>query len=266
MTQNTQQRESGAGVGLRLAHIAEVVATRPSIPWFEIHPENFLANPHARELLVELSRDYSISVHSVGISIRSVTGIDHRHLKRVRSLVDRIRPKFISGHLAWSTYGTDYLNDLLPLPYTEGALRLVEEHLRQVQDCLGLPYLIENPASYVGFGASTMSEAEFFSELVTRTGCRLLCDISNAWLSAHNMGYDAYEYIDNIPPEAVAEMHLGGYTPEDDEALPGRQVLIDTHAQPIAQPSWDLYQHALGRFGPTPTLVEWDNDLPPLSV
>jgi uncharacterized protein (UPF0276 family) len=255
-----------AGVGLRLPHIAEVVATRPSVPWLEIHPENFLANPHAAELLIELSAYDPISVHSVGLSIGGAAGIDRPHLKRVRGLVDRIHPIFISGHLAWSTHGSEYLNDLLPLPYDEEALRLVAAHLHEVQDGLGQPYLIENPSSYVSFCKSTMSEAEFLSELVRRTGCQLLCDISNVYLSAHNMGYDACEYIDNLPSDAIGEMHLGGYTPEDEEGKPGGELLIDTHAAPIADPAWSLYRYAIGRFGLKPTLIEWDNEIPPLKT
>lgn len=255
-----------AGIGLRLPHIVEVVATRPPVAWLEIHPENFLANPHAAELLGELSGEYPISVHTVGISIGSAAGIDRRYLKRVRDLADRICPILISGHLAWSTYGSEYLNDLLPMPYTEEALSIADAHLQEVQDVLGRPFLIENPTCYTGFRTSTMSEAEFLSELVRRSGCRLLCDVSNAYLSAHNMGYDAYDYIDSLPPDAVGEMHLGGYTPEDDQANPGGELLIDTHAAPIADPAWKLYRYAIDRFGPRPTLIEWDNDIPPLQT
>lgn len=253
-----------AGIGLRLPHLTEVVATRPLTGWLEIHPENFLANPHASELLVALSRHYPISVHSVGVSIGSASGIDRSHLKRIRALIDLIDPILVSGHLAWSTHEGEYLNDLLPLPYDEEALRLISAHLDQVQDGLGRPYLIENPSSYVGFGTSTMNEVEFLSELVRRTGCRLLCDVSNVYLSAHNMGYDAYQYVDGLPPEAVAELHLGGFTPEEDEAQPGAELLVDTHATVVAEPAWDLYAHAIRRFGPKPTLIERDNDIPPL--
>src|SRR5262252_4188195 len=154
------------GVGLRLAHLAEMVATRPTAGWLEVHPENFLANPHAAELLVELSAQYPISVHTVGISVGSARGIDRSHLQRIRGLVDQIRPVFVSGHLAWSTYGGEYLNDLLPLPYNEETLQIVSAHIDGVQNTLGLPYLIENPASYVGFDLSTMKETEFLRNLV----------------------------------------------------------------------------------------------------
>jgi uncharacterized protein len=251
-----------AGVGLRLPHLAEVAATAPSVGWLEIHPENFLANPHARELLQDIARRYTISVHTVGVSIGSVDGIDREHLARVRQLVDEIDPFLVSGHLAWSTHQGAYLNDLLPLPYDEETLQLVSTHLHQVQDALGRPYLVENPSNYVGFGTSTMTEVEFFAELVRRTGCRLLCDVSNVFLSGRNMGYDPYRYIDAFPAAAVGEMHLGGFTPELDEATPGAEILIDTHATVIAEPVWELYAHAVRRFGPAPTLIEWDNDMP----
>jgi len=255
-----------SGVGLRLPHLAEMVATLPPIGWLEVHPENFLANPHATELLTELSTHYPISFHTVGISVGSVSGIDRSHLKRLRSLIDRIHPILVSGHLAWSTYGNDYLNDLLPIPCNEEALRVVTVHVDEVQDVLGSSYLIENPASYVGFRSSTLPETEFLSELVRRTGCKLLCDVSNIVVSAHNMNYGAYRYIDDFPADAIAEIHLGGYTPEEDEATPDGELWIDTHAAAIAAPSWDLYGYALRRFGSKPTLVEWDNDIPPLST
>jgi len=243
-----------------------MVATRPSCGWLESHPENFLANPYATELLIELSAHYPISLHSVGISVGSASGIDTAHLHRIRDLANRIDPVFVSGHLAWSTYGYEYLNDLLPLPYNEETLELVARHVHQVQDTLSRPYLIENPASYVGFASSNIPETEFLAELVCRTGCRLLCDISNVVVSARNMSHDAYEYIDSFPAHAVQQIHLGGYTAEADEAAPDSELLVDTHAAPIAEPSWDLYAYALRRFGPKPTLIEWDNALPTLAT
>ena len=253
---------NGAGVGLRLPHIAEVVATRPALDWFEIHPENFLANAHAAELLSELSQHYGISIHTVGLSVGSADGIDREHLKRMKALLDRINPIFVSGHLAWSTYAGEYLNDLLPLPYDAESLRVVADNVREIQESLGRPYLLENPSRYVGFKSSRMTEPEFLSELVERTGCKLLCDVSNIWISAHNLRFDPIAYVDSLPPDAIAEIHLGGYTPEEDEANPGKELLIDTHAAPIADPAWDLYAYSIRRFGTRPTLIEWDNHLP----
>jgi uncharacterized protein len=260
------QARVATGIGLRLPHLAEVVATRPDAGWLEIHPENFIANAHARELLLSARERYPISVHTVGISIGSADGIDREHLARLRELIDAIDPMLVSGHLAWSTHGGAYLNDLLPLPYDDDALQIVSNHLDQVQDALGRAYLIENPSSYAVVGESTMTEIDFLAALVRRTGCRLLCDVSNVYLSAHNMDYDPYQYIDGLPADAIGELHLGGFTPEDDASSPAASLLVDTHATPIAEPVWNLYAHALRRLGPAPTLIEWDNDLPALST
>jgi uncharacterized protein (UPF0276 family) len=253
-----------AGVGLRLPHLAEIAAARPRAAWLEIHPENFLANPHAMELLEEIAEEYPLAVHSVGVSVGSAAGIDRVHLKRVAALVDRLDPFHVSGHLAWSTHAGEYLNDLLPLPYDEETLSLVCRHVEEVQQTLGRPYLVENPASYLGFGYSTMSEVEFLAELTEKTGCLLLCDVSNVHLSAQNLGYDARRYIDDFPADAVAELHLGGFEAEKEDS--GAEVLIDTHAAPIAESAWDLYAYALRRFGSRPTLIEWDSALPPFAT
>lgn len=262
----TARTLTGTGVGLRLPHLAEVAATRPRAAWLEIHPENFLANPHAMELLRDLASAYPISVHSVGVSIGSAGGLDRRHLARVRNLVETVDPVLVSGHLAWSTHDGEYLNDLLPLPYNEETLRVLTAHLAEVQDVLGRPFLLENPSSYLGITGSTMTEAEFLAELAGRTRCRLLCDVSNVHLSAHNLGYDARAYIEAFPADAVAELHLGGFAEEEDEGPTGSTVLVDTHGTVVADATWDLYARALARFGPQPTLIEWDNDLPPFAT
>jgi uncharacterized protein len=253
------------GVGLRLPHLAEVVADRPAVSWFEIHPENFLANPHAAELLDEVAKHYPISIHTVGVSVGSATGVDRSHLKRVCSLVDRLNPFLISGHLAWSTHEGAFLNDLLPLPYNDESLDLVAAHIDEVQDALGRQFLIENPSSYVGFTNSTMTEVVFLNELVTRTSCGLLCDVSNIYLSAHNMDFDPERYIADLPTEAIAEMHLGGFAPEDDDSNPGATILIDTHDTAVSESAWALYAHAVRRFGLIPTLIERDSNMPTLA-
>jgi hypothetical protein len=247
------------GVGLRLPHFMEVAAAGPAISWFEVHPENVLANPHAAELLEQIAGRHRISLHSVGISVGSAAGVHTRHLERVRRLADGLQPLLISGHLAWSTHGSEYLNDLLPLPYTEEALSCVVEQVLRVQDVLGRQYAVENPASYFGFSASTMTEPEFLGELVARTGCGLLCDVSNIVVSAHNLEWDAEAYLRALPADAVVQFHLGGYTPEED-------LLIDTHAGSITETAWKLYRRAVERIGTRPTLIEWDNDLPDLPV
>jgi uncharacterized protein len=266
MPKNDRRAPAIAGVGLRLPHLAEAMATRPAAGWFEIHPENFLANPHATELLVQVAQTYPVSVHTVGVSVGSAHGIDRAHLLRVCGLVDLIDPVLVSGHLAWSTHAGEYLNDLLPLPYNAETLAIVARHVAQVQDKLARRFLIENPSSYVGVATSTMNEVEFLGELAHRTGCGLLCDVSNVYLSGHNLGYDPYAYIDALSVQTVDELHLGGFTAEEDEATPGAKVLIDTHGQRIAAPVWELYAHAVRRFGPKPTLIEWDNDIPALAA
>jgi len=252
-----------AGVGLRLQHLTEVAAGRSDAAWLEVHPENFMANPHARELLETVSKHHALSLHTVGISVGSAGGVNREHLGRMKRLVEDLEPTLVSGHLAWSTYGNAYLNDLLPLPYDDETLRIVAANVSEVQEALGRAYVIENPASYVGFTGTTLPETEFLAELVARTGCRLLCDVSNAYLSGINMGYDPWTYIDSFPHHAVVELHLGGYTRESSGRDPGDELLIDSHAAAIAEPVWDLYAHALQRFGPVPTLIEWDNHLPP---
>jgi uncharacterized protein (UPF0276 family) len=263
MALDAQTTPLGAGVGLRLPHIAEVAATRPPAAWLEVHPENFIANPHAAELLDQLAAHYPISVHTVGVSVGSVDGVDRTHMARVRALIDRVRPFLVSGHLAWSTHKGAYLNDLLPLPYDEESLAVVARHVDEVQNGLGCRYLVENPSNYLGFGQSTMTEAEFLAELAARTGCGLLCDISNIHVSAANLGYDADVYLAALPASAIGEFHLGGFVSEDEgEGGSAGNVLVDTHTQPIDAHVLALYGRAVARFGPRPTLIEWDNELP----
>jgi hypothetical protein len=259
-------RIDGAGVGLRLPHLQEAAATRPSARWFEIHPETFLANPHAIELLLEVREHYPVSVHTVGVSVGSAGGVDLDHLRRVRALVDLLEPSLVSGHIAWSTHPGEYLNDLLPLPYDEETRAIVARHVGQVQDGLARQILLENPSSYVGYACSTMTETAFLAEVVNRTGCGLLCDVSNVYVSSRNLGFDPYRYLDEMPAEAVGELHLGGFTAEEDAATPGRTLLVDTHGARISEEAWELYRYAVTRFGPTPTLIEWDNAIPSLAT
>lgn len=248
-----------AGVGLRLQHLEAVASLRPDVAWFEIHPENYIANPYAAELLSGIAKYYPISVHSVGVSVGSAGGLDREHLGHVKALIDRLDPVLVSGHLAWSTHAGEYLNDLLPMPYHNESLAIVADQINHVQDALGRPYHLENPSNYLGFADSTMSETTFLSELVTRTQCRLLCDVSNVHVSGHNLGFDPYRYIDELPAEAIGEMHLGGFALE---AETGGDVIIDTHDRPIDDHAWALYAYAVSRFGRRPTLIEWDNALP----
>ncbi len=253
-----------AGVGLRLQHLATVLRDRPKAAWFEVHPENFIANPHAAEVLCEIAALYPVSVHSVGISVGSAAGLDRAHLARTAALIARLDPILVSGHLAWSTHEGEYLNDLLPLPYTRESLAIVCDHIDAVQDALGRAYHLENPSNYLGFAHSTMTETQFLCEVVARTGCSLLCDVSNIHVSAHNLGYDARRYLDELLGAAIGEFHLGGFEMEAEEG--GTEVIIDTHARPIDGAAWQLYAHAVARFGRRPTLIEWDSALPAIDV
>jgi len=254
---------SGAGIGLRAPHVGELLATRPAVPWLEVHPENYMSGGPALVLLEAVRREYPVSLHGVGLSLGTAEDIDARHLSRLRSLVDRLEPCLVSEHLSWSTAGGAYLNHLLPLPYTDETLRVVADHIDEVQNALGRRILIENPSSYLRFRHSSMTEPHFLAELARRTGCGLLCDVNNIYVSAWNVGLDAGSYLDALPAPAIGEIHLAGHAANDAD---GRTILIDDHGSPVTAPVWKLYQRALERFGSVPTLIEWDTDLPELSV
>ena len=254
---------SGAGIGLRAPHVGELLATRPAVPWLEVHPENYMSGGPALVLLDAVRREYPVSLHGVGLSLGTAEDIDARHLSRLRSLVDRLEPCLVSEHLSWSTAGGAYLNHLLPLPYTDETLDVVADHIDEVQNALGRRILIENPSSYLRFRHSSMAEPHFLAELARRTGCGLLCDVNNIYVSAWNVGLDAGSYLDALPVPAIGEIHLAGHAANDAD---GRTILIDDHGSPVTAPVWKLYQRALERFGSVPTLIEWDTDLPELSV
>jgi uncharacterized protein (UPF0276 family) len=251
------------GLGLRAPHLAEVVARRPAVGWWEIHAENHLGGGAARRQLEAIRRDYPLSVHGVGLSLGSVDGPDARHLERVRRLIEWLEPALVSEHLSWSIAGGVYLNHLLPLPYTEESLALVSRNVETVQAALGRRLLVENPSSYLRFRHSPIAEPEFLAELARRAGCGLLCDVNNVYVSTQNFGLDARAYLDAIPPAAVGEIHLAGHARNDAD---GTTILIDDHGSPVGEPVWELYRQALGRFGRVPTLIEWDTDIPALGV
>jgi uncharacterized protein len=252
-----------AGIGLRSAHVAELLATRPMLPWLEVHPENYLGGGPAVRALDAVRRDYPVAFHGVGLSIGSAAGIDRPHLSRITDLVERFEPTVVSEHLAWSQDGGAYLNHLLPLSYTEEALAVVARNVDEVQGTLGRRVLIENPSAYLRFVSSAIPEAEFLAEIVRRTGCGLLCDVNNLYVTARNLGFDPVAYLDALPAPAVGEIHLAGHSAND---VDGRPLLIDDHGSPVAPAVWALYEHALYGFGAIPTLVEWDTDIPPLEV
>jgi uncharacterized protein len=252
-----------AGIGLRSPHIAEVLTARPAVGWLEVHAENYMSGGPAARRLDAVRREYPVSIHGVGLSLGSAEGIDTAHLERLARLVERIEPCLVSEHLAWSMIDGAYLNHLLPLPYTEEALAVVTRNVTRAQDRLGRRLLVENPSSYLRFLDSTIPESDFLAELARRTGCGILCDVNNIFVSAHNVGLDMWGYLDALPAEAVGEIHLAGHTANDAD---GHTVLIDDHGSRVAPPVWGLYAAALARFGPLPTLIEWDTDLPALPV
>jgi uncharacterized protein len=240
-----------------------VLATRPAVGWLEVHAENYMSGGPPAYLLDAVRRDYPVSIHGVGLSLGSSDGIDAAHLERLAGLVERIEPCLVSEHLSWSVNGGAYLNHLLPLPYTEEALAVVSRNVARAQERLGGQLLVENPSSYLRFLDSSIPEAEFLAELSRRTGCGILCDVNNIFVSAHNVGLDMGGYLDALPADAVGEIHLAGYALNDAD---GHAVLIDDHGSRVAPPVWSLYAAALARFGPVPTLIEWDTDLPALPV
>jgi uncharacterized protein (UPF0276 family) len=213
--------------------------------------------------LLDLRRDYPVSVHGVGLSLGSADGLDRGHLERLATLVKRVEPALVSEHLSWSASGGRYLNHLLPLPYTEESLALVSEHVRRVQERLGRRLLVENPSSYLRFRESPIPEVEFLDALVRRTGCGLLCDVNNVYVTCRNLGGDPGAYLDAVDAAAVGEIHLAGHAVNDAD---GHTLLIDDHGSRVAPAVWELYARVLARLGPVPTLVEWDMDLPALDV
>jgi uncharacterized protein (UPF0276 family) len=249
-----------AGIGLRAPHYREILATLPSVGWMEVHSENYFGRGgQPLHFLEAIRAHYPISLHGVGMSLGSADGIDCGHLRRLDQLIRRIEPAVVSDHLCWGAIGGAHLNDLLPLPYTEEALAVVCTHVVQVQDILGRQILVENVSSYLEFSHSCIAEWDFVTALAQRTGCGLVLDVNNIYVSAVNHGFDALRYLRAIPPAAVQEIHLAGF----DE---GEFCLIDTHGKPVSDDVWVLYQHALARFGAAPTLIEWDTDLPQLDV
>jgi uncharacterized protein (UPF0276 family) len=251
-----------AGVGFKNMHFADIEASAPDIGFFEIHAENYMGAggpPHAQ--LMQLRRDFPLSIHGVGLSIGGAERLDRDHLRRVKSIVDRYAPAAFSEHLAWSTQGARFLNDLLPLPYSAATLAHVVAHIDEIQETLGRPILLENPAAYLRFQSSDYSEIDFLREIVRRTDCRLLLDVTNAYVSATNLAFSADDYIDAFPMNFVEEIHLAGYAEDADEI--GDLLLIDAHCAPVQDQVWRLYDRALARRGPVASLIEWDNDIPP---
>ncbi|TYC60708.1 DUF692 domain-containing protein [Rhodobacterales bacterium] len=250
-----------AGAGLKPEHVAEILETGADVGFFEVHAENYMGagGPPHRQLEAIRER-YPLSLHGVGLSIGGEGPLDGDHLKRLAELNRRYEPGLFSEHLAWSTHDTTYYNDLLPVPYDEATLARVCDHIDEVQDVVGRPMLLENPSTYVAFEQSTMSELEFLKEIARRTGCGLLLDINNVYVSCINHQRSAEDYLAAFPMSAVGEIHLGGHAPDTDDA--GRPLLIDAHDREVDAAVWTLYETVVRRHGSLPTLIEWDNEVP----
>jgi uncharacterized protein (UPF0276 family) len=261
MTKRLPISSSRVGIGLRLPHVSQIAATRPEIGFLEVHAENYMAETPALDRLLELRRDYPVSLHGVALSLGSAEELDRGHLMRFKALIERVEPMLVSEHLAWSAIGGAYLNDLLPLPYTEESLDIFCHHVEEAQEGLGRRLLIENPSVYFRYRYSPIPEAEFMTEVARRTGCGILCDVNNIHVSAWNFRFDPLAYLEALPIEAVHEIHLAGHHAAEDV-----DILIDDHGSRVAKPVWELYAVALRLFGSVPTLIEWDANLPALEV
>ncbi|WP_321501445.1 DUF692 domain-containing protein [Breoghania sp.] len=253
--------DNRAGAGLKPAHVGEILAQMPDIGFFEVHAENYMGAggpPHAQ--LGAVCAHYPMSLHGVGLSIGGEGPLDEAHLSRLKALNERYSPALFSEHLAWSSHGGVYFNDLLPVAYDRATLLRVVAHIDRVQEVMGRPMLLENPSTYVSLQASTMGELDFLTEVSTRSGCGLLLDVNNVHVSAVNHGFSAEAYLDAFPIERVGEIHLGGHAPDRDDE--GRPLLIDAHDRAVDDRVWMLYERVIARAGPRPTLIEWDNDIP----
>ena len=249
-----------AGIGLRTPHQRQVLAERPDVGWLEVHSENFFARGGQVLQVLERARShYPLSLHGVGLSLGSVDPLSSEHLSLLKGLVERFEPGLVSDHLCWGAVGGRHLNDLLPLPYTEEALEVVCRNVGAAQEHLGRQILVENVSSYLQFSDSSIPEWEFLAEVARRSGCGILLDVNNIYVSSVNHGFDALAYLDAVPPQAVQEIHLAGFDSNG-------ACLIDTHGKPVHGPVWNLYGEALSRLGPVPTLIEWDTDLPALEI
>ncbi len=254
----------GTGIGLRAQHHVHVLAQSPRAAWFEAHSENYFAAGGSHvECLTRIRAQYPLSLHGVGLSLGSTDPLNRQHLANLRRVIARFEPALVSEHLSWSSVGGRFANDLLPLPYTDEALRHVSSRIAQVQDALGRQLLLENVSSYVEFESSTMTEWEFVAGVAAESGCAILLDLNNIYVAAHNHGFACHDYLQGIPPHTVKELHLAGFSRI---AVDGRELLVDTHGTAVCEAVWELYGAALQRFGDVPTLIEWDTDIPAFGV
>ncbi len=252
------------GIGLRFPHHRAVIAQRPRVAWFEVHSENYVGGGAAIRDLETIRRDYPVSLHGVGLSLGGADGLDAAHLGRIVRLAERIEPGLVSEHLSWSVSEGHYLGDLLPLPLTEEALDVVCNNVDHFQEAMRCRILLENPSNYLQYRYSTVPESEFLSTVAQRTGCGILCDVNNIFVNAANHGWDAQAYLDALPPDDVKELHLAGHAVKS--LSNGAVILIDDHGSQVDAAVWKLLGKAVQRFGPLPTLIEWDTNIPPLQA
>jgi len=253
-----------AGIGLRAAHHDALLAERPATGWIEVHSENYFVDGGSQlDYLLQARRLYPLSLHGVGLSLGSTDPLDRTHLAELARLVERTEPGLVSEHLSWSSVEGRYFNDLLPLPCTREALAHMVRRVDEVQEYLGRQILIENVSSYLQFEGAEFEEADFLAELARASGCGILLDVNNVYVSACNHGFDALAYLERLPVAPVQEIHLAGHSVN---RWPGGEIRIDTHSAPVCEAVWSLYIAALGRFGRVPTLIEWDAELPPLAT
>ncbi|MCJ8294036.1 MAG: DUF692 domain-containing protein [Colwellia sp.] len=262
------QSLQGVGVGLKHQHFQEFIDNKPDVSWLEVHTENFFSQDStASKYLAKISQDYAISAHCVGMSLGSSATnckVREQHLQKIKNTIAWLQPSLVSDHLSWSASADGhYLPDLLPIPFTEEALTVVVQNINHAQDVLQRQILIENPASYLTYLDSPIAEWQFLSSLVEETGCGLLLDVNNIYVSGHNHGFDSLEYLQNIPLSAVKEIHLAGFSIDNIE---GKEIYIDSHGHKVYDGVWQLYEQAIKRFGALPTLIEWDTNVPELSV
>jgi uncharacterized protein (UPF0276 family) len=261
---------SRAAIGLRNPHLAEISAVGSGLSWLEIHSENYLLPPTTPRYraLERVRSDFALSCHGVGLSICSAEGLDRGHLRELRALYDRLQPFQVSEHLAWSVVDGRYYNDLLPIPYTDETLAVVCRNIDQAQEALGRPLLIENPSRYIALPGNEWQEPAFLQEMVKRTGCGLLFDVNNLFISAHNLAFEAADYLRDLPVAAIGQFHVAGHSRRDLTAADGSidQVLIDDHGSSVPDGVWRLLEDMLTTTGPLPVLVEWDNQVPALDV
>lgn len=249
------------GVGYKPQHFAAIMADPGPVGWLEVHAENYMgAGGRPLAQLRHLAERFPISVHGVGLSIGGEGALDRDHLDRLKQLCDWLNPASFSEHLAWSTHDGAFLNDLLPQPYTPATLARVCDHIDQVQDRLGRRMLLENPSTYIAFAETAMEEVAFLGEIARRTGCGLLLDVNNVYVSGTNQNHEPAAYLDAFPLHLVGEIHLGGHDEDQDDQ--GRRLLIDSHGTEVLDPVWALYAGVIRKAGPCPTLIEWDNDVP----